>query len=62
MVTLADKHLRVVSNYLDPYLTKKPLDEGKPRIGNDRFEGFVVDFMEALAKKMKFNFTIEGTY
>ena len=61
IVTLADKHLRVVSNLLPPYLELKALENpNEPRIGNDRYEGFVVDFMDALAAKKNFNYSLEG--
>ena len=61
VVTIAEKHLRVVSNILPPYLEWKPRENpDEPRYGNDRFEGFVVDFMDALAEKKNFKYTLEG--
>ena len=51
----------MVSNLLSPYLELKPLENpDEPRYGNDRFEGFVVDFMDALAEKKNFKYTLEG--
>ena len=62
-MTIAEKHLGVVSNLLAPYLVLKPLESpDKPRFGNDRYEGYVVDFMDVLAEKKNFNYTLEGIY
>ena len=46
---------------MSPYLELKPLEKpDEPRFGNDRYEGFVVDFMDALAEKKNFKYTLEG--
>lgn len=34
-------------------------DNGKPHIGNDRFEGYCIDLMKLLAEKIGLNYTIK---
>ena len=62
VVTLAEKHVRVVSRLMPPYLekVKDKDDKGNPLTGNDRFEGYVVDFLKALSEKLKFTYTLQG--
>ena len=62
VVTLAEKHVRVVSKIQAPYLeeVKDMDDNGNPLTGNDRFEGYVVDILKVLSEKLKFTYTIQG--
>ena len=40
-------------------MLKKEDDDGKPRVGNDRYEGYCADLAEAVAEKCKFEYILK---
>jgi len=51
----------------EPYMMlKRPSKDGKPRIGNDRFEGYCKDLADLISRETNLTFIIkpvkDGTY
>ncbi|XP_070567432.1 glutamate receptor ionotropic, kainate 2-like [Ptychodera flava] len=55
---LKNRTLIVTTIEEDPYLRFKSTEDGKTHTGNDRFEGFCVDLLKAIADIVKFEYEI----
>jgi ionotropic glutamate receptor len=61
---IKNKTLKVTVALTEPYVMKKRLDGGSAAgdpllLGNDRYEGYCIDLLNKLAKRLQFNYVIK---
>jgi len=55
--TLGGKNVKVTSSLNEPFLMLK--SDASNRLGNDKYEGYIVDLLEALSKKLNCKFFVK---
>ncbi|KAK3586165.1 hypothetical protein CHS0354_029357 [Potamilus streckersoni] len=51
---------RIITTKLEsPFVIERNSINGKPQVGNDRYEGYCIDLAEELSKRVKFTYTIK---
>lgn len=57
--TIKNKVFKVVTTYTKPFLSEKINPDGTLADGNDQYEGFAKDLMDAIAKKREFQYVFD---
>lgn len=57
--SIVSKRFKIVSKRSEPFFMYRNSSEEEPLVGNDRFEGYVVDLIIELQKVLKFEYDLE---